>query len=100
MADEEKKKNKNTMTDEEKSKCHKIIHTAAASAAAIGGGLAQIPGSDAVPITAIQVGMIIGLGAVFGTEVTEAAAKSILAGAVAAIGGRTVSQWLVGWIPL
>lgn len=82
-----------------KSKCHKIIHTAAASAAAIATGLAQIPGSDAIPITTIQVGMIIGLGAVFGQEITKSAAKSILGGATAAIGGRTVSQFLVGWIP-
>ena len=100
MADEEKKKHESTMTEEEKSKCHKIIHTAAGSAAAIGFGLAQIPGSDAIPITTIQIGMIVGLGAVFGTEVTEAAAKAILGGAAAAIGGRTVSQFLVGWIPV
>ena len=82
-----------------KSKCHKIIHTAAASASAAAAGLAQIPGSDAIPITAIQVGMIISLGAVFGQEITKSAAKSILGGATAAIGGRTVSQFLVGWIP-
>ena len=43
--------------------------------------------------------MIIGLGAVFGQEITKSAAKSILGGATAAIGGRTVSQFLVGWIP-
>ena len=87
------------MTDEQNSKCHKIIHTAAASAAAIAAGLAQIPGSDTVPITAIQVGMIIGLGSVFGMDISEAAAKSILGAGLAAIGGRTVSQFLVGWIP-
>ncbi len=82
-----------------KSKCHKIIHTAAASASAIALGLAQIPGSDTIPITAIQVGMIIELGSVFGMDISEAAAKSILGAGLAAIGGRTVSQFLVGWIP-
>lgn len=82
-----------------KSKCHKIIHTAAASASAAAAGLAQIPGSDAIPITAIQVGMIISLGAVFGRNISKSVAKSILGGATAAIGGRTVSQFLVGWIP-
>ena len=82
-----------------KSKCHKIIHTAAATASATAAGLAQIPGSDAIPITAIQVGMIISLGAVFGKEISKSVAKSILGGATAAIGGRTVSQFLVGWIP-
>lgn len=98
MTGEEKKKS--TMTDDEKTKCHTIIHVAAGATGAIGFGLAQIPGSDAIPITAIQVTMIINLGKVFGTEVTEAAAKAILAGAAAAIGGRTVSQFLVGWIPV
>ncbi len=87
------------MDSNHKSKCHKIIHTAAASASAAAAGLAQIPGSDAIPITALQVGMIISLGAVFGQEITKSAAKSILGGATAAIGGRTVSQFLVGWIP-
>ena len=87
------------MTDEERSKCHKIIHTAAVSAAAIGGGLAQLPGSDTVPITAIQVGMIISLGVVFGKTITKTAATSIVSGFVASYGGRALSQWLVGWIP-
>ncbi|MBR0257459.1 MAG: hypothetical protein IJQ58_06960 [Synergistaceae bacterium] len=87
------------MTDEQNSQCHKIIHTAAASASAIAAGLAQIPGSDAIPITGIQIGMIIGLGAVFGRDVSESTAKSILGGAIAVVGGRTVSQFLVGWLP-
>lgn len=87
------------MDSNHKSKCHKTIHTAAALASAAAAGLAQLPGSDAIPITAIQVGMIISLGAVFGQEITKSAAKSILGGATAAIGGRTVSQFLVGWIP-
>ena len=87
------------MDSNQKSKCHKIIHTATAAASAAAAGLAQIPGSDTVPITAIQITMIISLGAVFGQEITKSAAKSILGGAVASIGGRTVSQFLVGWIP-
>lgn len=87
------------MTNEERSKCHKIIHTAAAAAGAIGGGLAQLPGSDTVPITAIQVGMIISLGVVFGKTITKTAATSIVSGFIASYGGRALSQWLVGWIP-
>ena len=88
------------MTDEQNSKCHVIIHTATAAASAIAAGLAQIPGSDAIPITGIQITMIISLGGVFGRNIAKSAAESILAGAVAAVGGRTVSQFLVGWIPL
>ena len=87
------------MTKDEKSKCHTIIHTASAAAAAIGGGLAQLPGSDTVPITAIQVGMVISLGAVFGQEITKTTAASIVGGLASSIGGRTLSQLLVGWIP-
>ncbi|MBQ7562252.1 MAG: hypothetical protein IJS99_10575 [Synergistaceae bacterium] len=87
------------MTDKEKSKCHVIIHGAATSAGAIGAGLAQIPGSDAPLITTIQIGMIISLGAVFGKTITKTVGASILSGAAAAIGGRTVSQFLLGWIP-
>ena len=87
------------MNADDKSKCHKIIHTASVAAGAIGTGLAQLPGSDTVPITAIQVGMIISLGAVFGREITETAAKSLIGGFVAAATGRLISQVLVGWIP-
>ena len=47
------------MTDEENSKCHKIIHTAAVAAGGVGAGLAQLPGSDAVPITAITCRFLI-----------------------------------------
>ena len=39
------------MTADQRSKCRAIIHTASASAAAIGAGLAQLPGSDNAVIT-------------------------------------------------
>ena len=87
------------MTDTQRAKCHAIIHGATAACAAIAGGMAQIPGSDAIPITGIQVGMIISLGAVFDIPVSESGAKGIMAGLGAAAGGRLVSQFLVGWIP-
>ena len=49
--------NSNTaaMTADQRSKCHAIIHTASASAAAAGAGLAQLPGSDNAVITPIQL---------------------------------------------
>ena len=62
------------MTDTQKVKCHAIIHTASASAAAVGAGLAQIPGSDNAVIMPIQLVMTISLGRVFGLELTESAA--------------------------
>ena len=88
-----------TMTNEENSSCHAIIHTATAACAAVGGGLAQLPGSDAIPITAAQVTMIISLGKVFGKTVTETAAKALIKSLAGAAVGRLVSQFALGWIP-
>lgn len=65
----------------------------------VGTGLAQIPASDNAVIVPIQITMIVSLGAVFELNITESAAKSIIASAGASIAGRTVSQFLVGWIP-
>ena len=86
------------MTADQRSKCHAIIHTASASAAAVGAGLAQLPGSDNAAITPIQLAMTVSLGAVFGIQLAQSAAAA-LASVVAATVGRAVSQVLVGWIP-
>ena len=87
------------MNADEKSKCGRIIHTASVAAGGIGFGGSLLPGSDTIPITAIQIGLIISLGAVFGREITETAAKSLIGGFIAATTGRTISQFIVGWIP-
>ena len=87
------------MTNEQKSRCHQIIHTAAAGAAAAGAGLAQVPGSDSLIIVPIQMGMIEGLGVVFGIHIGETTAKAMLTTCLATIGGRAISQFVVGWIP-
>lgn len=81
-------------------KCNKIIHGASAACGGVGTGLAQIPASDNAVIVPIQIGMIVALGAVFDLNITESGAKSIIASAGASIAGRTVSQLLVGWIPV
>ncbi|MEI6287562.1 MAG: hypothetical protein WCP79_13745 [Bacillota bacterium] len=88
------------MTNDQSTKCHGIIHTASAAAAAVGAGMAQLPGSDNAVIIPIQVGMIISLGAVFGTKLTESAATTALATTAASFVGRGISQFLVGWIPV
>ena len=87
------------MTADQRGKCHAIIHTASASAAAVGAGLAQLPGSDNAAITPIQLAMTVSLGAVFGIQLTQSAAAAALASVAAATVGRAVSQVLVGWIP-
>ncbi|MBQ7221153.1 MAG: hypothetical protein IJS28_09250 [Synergistaceae bacterium] len=87
------------MTSAESSKCSAIIHTASVACAGIGGGLAQLPGSDAIPITAAQVTMIISLGSVFGKSITETAARALIKSLAGASVGRLVSQFALGWIP-
>ena len=87
------------MTSDQKSSCHGIIHTASVAAAAAGGGMAQLPGSDNAVIVPIQITMIISLGKVFGKSITNSLATSLLASAGATVGGRMISQVLVGWIP-
>lgn len=87
------------MTDAQHSKCSAIIHTATVACGAVGGGLAQLPGSDFIPISAAQVTMVIALGQVFGKNLTKSAAQGIIKGLAGASVGRFISQTLVGWIP-
>lgn len=87
------------MNSDQKSKCHKIIHTAAASGAAVGAGMAQLPGMDVPVLVGIEITMTISLGAVFGVDLDESSAKSIVVATTGTIAGRGISQYLVGWIP-
>ena len=87
------------MKDSQLAQCHKIIHTAMAAAAAVGGGLAQIPAADVVPITAAQITMIIYLGAVFDIPVSQALAKALLKGFKGAVIGRFLAQ-ILRFIPV
>jgi uncharacterized protein (DUF697 family) len=84
------------MTEKQKKDCKKIINVASASAAAVGGGLAQIPGSDSVPLA---LTMTISLGKVFGKSLTESSAKAAMGSALASQVGRTISQIAIGWWP-
>lgn len=88
------------MNSQQKAKCHAIIHSASASAGAVGAGLAQIPCSDNAVITPIQLIMTVSLGRVFGIELTDSAARAALASVAGATVGRTASQLLLGWIPI
>ncbi len=87
------------MTIKQKRECHGIIHGASVAAAGIGAGLAQIPGSDSIPLGTIQLSMTIALGKVFGKALSEASAKAAMGTAAATAVGRTVSQVAVGWWP-
>ena len=87
------------MTNEEKTKCHVIIHATSAAAGGIGFGLAQIPTSDAVPLSGIQVLMVVNLGLVFGKTITKPVALGMISAFMASVARRAASQGILGWIP-
>ena len=70
------------MTDDEMSKCKKIIHGHAAAAAA--GNLVPIPGVGLAADTVTMTTMAMALAAVFGGSITEAVAKNMAINAIVA----------------
>lgn len=91
---------KHGLTEKQLKKCHAIIHAASVAAGGVGTGLAQIPLSDNAIITPIQATMVSSLGLVFDIRLTEGAVKGIIGSMAAAFVGRSVSQVLVGWMPV
>lgn len=87
------------MTSEQETRCHAIIHSVSALTAGIGAGLAQLPGSDSIPISALQTGMIVSVGAVFDVAISRSSAQSLLAASITSTAGRTISEFFIGWIP-
>jgi len=69
------------------------------TAAGIGSGLAQFPGSDMPILTSLQTAMIIAIATEHDCTITKANAKAILLTLPAGYGGRALSQFLIGWIP-
>lgn len=88
------------MTKKQAGLCNGVIHAASVAAGGVGAGLAQVPCSDNMIITPIQLTMAISLGKVFGIDLDQSAAKAAVASAAAATVGRSVSQILAGWIPV
>ena len=86
-------KSKVNMPKELKRKCNIIIHSATGASAVA--GLIPIPMSDAIPITAAQIGMIIKIGDLFDISLSEAAAKSIAGVALTQQAGRSVASGLL-----
>lgn len=82
-----------------RAKVHGVIHTASAAAAAVGAGMAQLPGSDAPVLATLQTAMIVGIAEVHRASITKAAAADLLLTFAAVVGGRTASQLLIGWMP-
>lgn len=90
-------KSKVHMPKELEKKCHIAIHSATAAAATA--GALPIPMSDAVPITAAQIGMIIALGKAFDVTLSEAAAKSIVGVGLTQQAGRAVASNILKMVP-
>jgi uncharacterized protein (DUF697 family) len=85
------------MTSNEK--IHSIIHSASAAAAAVGGSLAQLPGSDMPVLCGIQATMVMAIANEYGVDISNAAAMDLVINYAAGYGGRALSQALIGWIP-
>lgn len=90
-------KTKVKMPKELEKKCHAAIHSATVAAGAA--GAIPIPMSDAVPITAAQIGMIVALGKAFDVSISQSAAKTIIGTTLAQQVGRTVSSSILKSIP-
>ena len=90
-------KSKVNMPKELQKKCHAAIHTATVAAATA--GAIPIPMSDAIPITAAQVGMVVALGKTFGITLSQAAANSIASVTLTQQAGRALASGILKMIP-
>ncbi len=88
------------MNKKQRKKAHLIIHSASSAAAAIGGGMAQLPVSDSTALIPLQTAMIIALGKVFDKKLTEGAAKSLATQVVAQQAGKMTARFFAGKIPV
>ena len=88
-----------SMTNDRQPNVGKLIHFAAAQAAAVASGLAQFPGSDAPILVGIQTRLVLDLAHELDAHLTRAGALQLVAMAAAPKAGRGLSQALVGWVP-
>lgn len=87
------------MNSLKKFRCHLVIHSHAVTGGGVAFISAQIPTIDVAALVGIEVHMVIKLGSIFKINLTESAAKSLLASSIATLAGRGITQWAVGWIP-
>lgn len=82
---------------EKSSIANKWIVAAASSAAAV--GAAPIPGSDIVPITGIQVGLMLKLAALYNKPITKDRAKELIIASVTGNIGKSLFRQVLKFIP-
>lgn len=75
-----------------------IIHATASEAGAVGFATAQIPG-DRFVIGAVQIAMVIEIGAEFGQRIEKTAAMAILQSALASVIGVEVFNGVIKYAP-
>lgn len=90
-------KSKVRMPKELKKKCQVAIRSATAASAAA--GAIPIPMSDAIPITATQIGMIIAIGKAFDITLSESVAKSLIGVGVTQSAGRAIVSNILKALP-
>lgn len=90
-------KSKVHMPKELKKKCQVAIHSATAASAAA--GAIPIPMSDAIPITAAQIGMIIAIGKAFDITLSKAAAKAVAGVGITQSAGRAIVSNILKAVP-
>ncbi len=73
---------------------HGLVVTAAAGAAAA--ALTPIPVADAVLIIPIQIGMLAGISATFGLQLTQATLATLVASATGTVGATLIGRSIVG----
>ena len=76
-----------------------VIHLCAVVAAAVGAGFAQLPGSDAPVLVALQTAMILVVADHYTVRMPRVAFLELAMTLAATMVGRGVSQVLCGWIP-
>lgn len=88
---------KEVMTSEQFQKCQLTIRTASIASGIA--GVSPIPGTDVVPISAAQIGMVVNLGKIFGKDITLDTAKTIISATAATLIGRNLVKCIpvIGW---
>lgn len=82
---------------EKSSTANKWILTASGSATAV--GAAPIPGSDFVPLTGIQVGLMVRLAILYEKPLSKAKAKELILATITGNIGKTLFRQVVKFIP-
>lgn len=85
-----------------KQEAEKIIHTAAASAAAASAIGGVIPGGSLgieVLLTGVTVAMVIKLGGLFGRKISDTVAHDILTVVSGMVAGKLAANSILTWVP-